>query len=196
MYPTISPPWLQFSQTRPNFFKNHEMNPINLWNLKKFINLEARGLENTFGPLEARRCIQPKVQNPSSNFTNKGSFSQKSWDESNKIMKHQKTYWPCCLEPRNYIWAAWTQKTCWTIHKSRTLAPIFTSKASFSQESWDEFNKIMLSEKISGPLGLAPRNYLLSHKSNFNSNFHKQNLFFSRIFNSLSFFNQPWFSLP
>ena len=59
-YPTISPqPWLQFSQTRPHFLKNHEMNPIKSWNLKKVINLGAWGLETTLEPLGPRRCVKP-----------------------------------------------------------------------------------------------------------------------------------------
>ena len=45
-------------------------------------------------------------------------------------------------------------------HKSRTLVPIFTNKTSFSQESWDESNKIMKSQKISWTWGLGPRNYI------------------------------------
>ena len=50
-YPAKSPePWLQFSQTRPHFLKNHEMNPIKLWNLKKFIDLEVWGLQNSPKP--------------------------------------------------------------------------------------------------------------------------------------------------
>ena len=59
-YPTINPePWLQFSQTRPHFLKNHEMNPIKLWNLKKFIDVWAWGLESIFESLGPRRSIQP-----------------------------------------------------------------------------------------------------------------------------------------
>ena len=50
IYPSISPePWLQFLQTGPYFLKNHVMNPINSWNLKKYLDLEIRGLEITFG---------------------------------------------------------------------------------------------------------------------------------------------------
>ena len=45
-------------------------------------------------------------------------------------------------------------------HMSRTLATIFTNRASFSQELWDEFSKIMKSQKISWPCGLGPRNYI------------------------------------
>ena len=36
-------PWLQFSQTRPHFLKNHEKNPL------KFIDFGAWGLGTTFG---------------------------------------------------------------------------------------------------------------------------------------------------
>ena len=49
-YPAASPePWLQFSQTRPHFLKNHEKNPLKLCNLKKFIDFGAWGLGTTFG---------------------------------------------------------------------------------------------------------------------------------------------------
>ena len=57
-YPAISPePWLQFSKTGPHFFKNHEMNPIKSWHLKKCLDLGVWGLETTFRPLGPRRCI-------------------------------------------------------------------------------------------------------------------------------------------
>ena len=45
-------------------------------------------------------------------------------------------------------------------HKSRTLAPIFTNKTSFSQLSWDKCNKIMKPQKIYWPISLGPRNYI------------------------------------
>ena len=60
MYLAISPePWLQFSQTGPRFLKNHKINPIKLWNLKKCLDLGAWDLKTTFGPLGPRRHIQP-----------------------------------------------------------------------------------------------------------------------------------------
>ena len=35
-HPVVSPePWLQFSQRRPHFLKNHEESPVKLSNLKK-----------------------------------------------------------------------------------------------------------------------------------------------------------------
>ena len=59
-YPTIRPePWLQYSETTPHFLKNHKMNPIKFWNVKKLVNLGTWGLETRFGPLGPRRCIQP-----------------------------------------------------------------------------------------------------------------------------------------
>ena len=59
-YPATSPePWLQFSQTRPHFLNNYEINVIKLRNLKKFIALGTWGLETTFGPLGPRRRILP-----------------------------------------------------------------------------------------------------------------------------------------
>ena len=61
-YPVIGPePWLQFWQTRPHFLKNHEINPIESWNLKKHLDLGAWGLETTFGPLGSRKRIQPSI---------------------------------------------------------------------------------------------------------------------------------------
>ena len=45
-------------------------------------------------------------------------------------------------------------------HCSRTLAPIFSNRTSLSQESRDECNKIMLSQKNSRPWVLRPRNYI------------------------------------
>ena len=69
MYPVISPEsWLQFSQTRPHFLKNHEMNPIKPWNYKTFLDLGAWDLETTLGPLGSRRRIKPLIQNSRFNF--------------------------------------------------------------------------------------------------------------------------------
>ena len=58
----------------------------------------------------SKGLIKPLVENHSSNFTNKTSFSQESWDESNEIKKSQKSLWPWGVRPRNYIWAIWAQK--------------------------------------------------------------------------------------
>ena len=56
--PAVSPePWLQFSQTGPHFLQNHNMNPIKLWNFKKFHDLGVWGLETTFGRLGPERHI-------------------------------------------------------------------------------------------------------------------------------------------
>ena len=44
-------------------------------------------------------------------FTNRPSFSQESWDKSNKFMKSQKFFWSWGLAPGNYIWETWAQKT-------------------------------------------------------------------------------------
>ena len=58
-YPAISlEPWLQFSQARPHFFKDHKMNPIKSWNLKKCIDLVTQGLETKFGPLGIKRLMK------------------------------------------------------------------------------------------------------------------------------------------
>ena len=59
-HPAISPePWLKFSQTGPHFCKNHEINPIKLWNLKEWLDLGAWGLQTTSEPLGPWRRIQP-----------------------------------------------------------------------------------------------------------------------------------------
>ena len=58
-YPAISPePWIQFPQTGSHFFKNHEVNPINLWNFKKYFDLRATGLETIFGPFTVQKTYQ------------------------------------------------------------------------------------------------------------------------------------------
>ena len=51
--------WLQFSQTRPHFLKNHEMSQLKSFNLKKCLELGVWGQETTFGPLGPRRRMQP-----------------------------------------------------------------------------------------------------------------------------------------
>ena len=48
-------PWFQFSQTGLHFLTNHKMNPMKLWNLKKYLDLEVWGLETTFVPLGIKR---------------------------------------------------------------------------------------------------------------------------------------------
>ena len=95
-------------------------------------------------------------------FTNRTSFSQESWGESNKIMKSQKISWPWGLGPKNYV--------CFGVHlgpgnisshMSRTIATIFINRTSFSQESWHESNRIMKPQKTNdlGVRGLD-RNYI------------------------------------
>ena len=46
------------------------------------------------------------------------------------------------------------------ICKSRIQAPIFTSKTSFSSESWGKSSKIMKPQKMYWPWNLGPRNYI------------------------------------
>ena len=76
------------------------------------------------------------------------SFSQKSWDEFNKIMKRKKFIdvgvWGLDTAPR----PLWPRRL--PSHQSGTLASIFKIKTSFSQESWDESNKILNLKKIIG----------------------------------------------
>ena len=135
------------------------MNPIKLWNLKKYLDLRVWSLETTFGPLGPKRCIKPYVQNNSYNFHKQDLIFSRvmRWIQQNhEISKNvltlgfrtQKLHLGH-LGPENVL-----------NHKSRTLAAIFTNITSFSQESWDESNKIMKSQKISWPWGLGPRNYI------------------------------------
>ena len=111
-YPAICPEhWLQFSQTRSHFLKNHEMNPIKSWNLKKLLDLGVWDLETTLGHLGPEDVSNHMSRTFAAIFTNRPSFSQESWDKSNKIMKSQKISWAWSLGPRNYIWATCAQKT-------------------------------------------------------------------------------------
>ena len=74
-YPTKSAePWLQFSQKRPHFFNNHEINVIKSWNLKKFIDLGVLGLETTFGPHGPEDISCHKSRNIAPIFTKKVLF--------------------------------------------------------------------------------------------------------------------------
>ena len=60
MYSAISPePWLQFSQTGLHFLQNHNMNPMKLWNFKKFHELGVWGLKTSSGHVGPKRCIKP-----------------------------------------------------------------------------------------------------------------------------------------
>ena len=68
------------------------------WPKKVNVNIFSKGL------------IKPLSKTIAPIFTNKTSFSQESWDESNKIKKSQKHLWPWGVRPKNYIWAIWTQK--------------------------------------------------------------------------------------
>ena len=133
----------------PNFhkqdLKNHEMNSIKLWNLKKYLDLGVWGPENIFGPLglrgpeDASRHISPE---PSFNFHKQDHIFSRIMRWINKIMKSQKIFWPWCLGPRNYIWATWVRKTDISSHKSRTLAPIFPNRIYFLKNH--EINPIKL----------------------------------------------------
>ena len=68
-------------------------------------------------------------------------------------MKPQKSCWLWVMGLKNYILATWAQET--SSHKSRIVAPIFTNKTSFLQESSDESNKILKLKK--NVLTLGPR---------------------------------------
>ena len=135
------------------------MNPIKSWNLKKFLNLGVWDPETTFGPLGPKRRIKPYVQNNSYNFHKQDLIFSRvmRWIQQNhEISKNvltlgfrtQKLHLGH-LGPENIL-----------NHKSRILAAIFTNRASFSQESWAEFSKIMKSQKMSWPWGLGARNYI------------------------------------
>ena len=83
-------PWLQFSQTRPHFFKNHGMNPIKLCNHKNVLTLGPGAQKLNFGHLGPEDISCRKSRTLAPIFTNRTSFFQESWDESNKIIKLQK----------------------------------------------------------------------------------------------------------
>ena len=115
----------------------------------KALTFEVWGLKTSlwqFGPkFLCNGLIKPlEMRTLASIFKNRTSFSQESWDESNKIMRSQKIYWPWGLGPKNYIWANWARKT--SSCKSRTLAPIFTNK-TVSQELWGKSSKIVKPQK-------------------------------------------------
>ena len=78
----------------------------------------------------------------------RASFSQKWWDEFNKIMKRKKFIdvgvWDLETAPR----PLWPRRL--PSHQSGMLTSIFKIKTSFSQESWDESNKILNLKKIIG----------------------------------------------
>ena len=126
IYPAISPePWLQFSQTRPHFLKNHEMNPIKLWNIKKLIDLAAWSLETTFGLLGPRRHVEPYISpEPWLQFSQARPHFLKN-HEMNSIKS-------CYLKKFLDLWVWGLETTYWAI--SSTLTQIFTNRTSFSQE--------------------------------------------------------------
>ena len=159
LYPAIYPePWLQYSQIEPHF--NGETNPIKLWNLKTFLNLGAWGFEATFGPMGLQDVPSHKSRTLAPIFTNRTSFSQESWGKSNKLINSQKN-----LTFRTGAWELHLSQLGpqnLSSHKSRTLVPILTSRTSFSQELWEQSNKIMKSQKKKKNWlwGLGPRSYI------------------------------------
>ena len=87
---------------------------------------------------------------------NRTSFSQESWNESKKNHEISKNF----LTLMSGAWKIHLDQLGpedESSHKSRTLAPLFTNSISFSQESWDESNKVMKSQNISWSWGLGPR---------------------------------------
>ena len=109
-YPATSPePWLQFSQAGPHFLKNHEINSIKSWNLKKCLDL---GPKNYIWPTWAQKMYLAISPEPWLQFSQTGPrFLKNHKINHNKIMKSQKMSWPWGLGPKNYIWATWAQKT-------------------------------------------------------------------------------------
>ena len=82
--------------------KNHKINPIKFWNVKKLIDFGAWGPETTFGSLGPQEDVSShKSRTIAVLFTNRTTFFQELWDESNKIMKSQKSSWPRGLESKN-----------------------------------------------------------------------------------------------
>ena len=135
------------------------MNLIKSWNLEIFIDLGVWGPEITFGPLGPRRPIKPYVQNLSCNFHKQDLiFSRiKNWIQWNhKISKNVLTLGSGAQK----LHLGHLGPDDPSSHMSRTLAVTFTNRTSFSQESRNESNKIMKSQKMSWAWGLWPRNYI------------------------------------
>ena len=91
-------------------------------------------------------------------FKNGTSFSQESWDESNKMMKPQKIYWPWGLGLRNYIWVTWAQKTYPTISPEPWLQFLQTGPHFLKNCEMNPVKPWTL-QKIYWPWGLGPKNY-------------------------------------
>ena len=116
-------------------------------------------------------------------------FSRESWDKLNEIMKPQKIYWPWGLGPRKYIRATWAQKTYPTISLeawlqfSQTGPRFLKSHETNSTKLWNLKKIIDLGawslETTFGPL--APWRCIQPYVQKPGSNFHKQDLIFSKI---------------
>ena len=95
-------PLLQFTKAGLHFIKNHGMNPVKLWNLKKVF----LALGSTFRSLGPEDIFGHKSRTVAPFSTSRTSFSQKSWDNPIKSWDLKKI-WLWLLGPRNYIWASW-----------------------------------------------------------------------------------------
>ena len=84
---------------------------MKLSNLKKFCHFGVWGLETLFGPLGPKIQLSHISWTQTPIFTYRTLFYPESWVAFNKIMKYQKISSLWGLGPRNYIWAAWAQKT-------------------------------------------------------------------------------------
>ena len=123
----------------------------------KALTFEVWGLWTSlgqFGPKAfCKGFIKPLRENPSFNFQKQdfifsGIMRWIKWNP--EISKDLLTLG---MGSKNKIWAIWAWKTC--SQKSRTLAPVFTNKTSFSQDLWDKSNKFMKTKNICWLWGLG-----------------------------------------
>ena len=101
-------------KTRAYFMQNFMELDMKKFSDSKALTFWGLGPKNLFRSIWAQSLLQRTYQaigeSPSFNFQ-KQDLIFSAWDESNKIKKSKKTYWPWGLRPRNYIWATWAQNT-------------------------------------------------------------------------------------
>ena len=85
---------------RPHFLRNHGMNPIKLWDLRKIIDLWTWYLKTIFGPIGPGRY--PAVSLESwLQFSQTSPFLKNCEESPVKLSNLKKIYWPWDLGPRN-----------------------------------------------------------------------------------------------
>ena len=89
----------QFSQTRPHFIQNKEVNSMNLSNFKIDFHLEVWDLKTKFTPIGARRVTLISL------LTNTALFYSESKGEPDTLLKRQnKPCWPSGPNCKNQLW--------------------------------------------------------------------------------------------